>query len=208
MQAELADEERNDLIMSPDQFKISVDRLRTLLITNLPTINEKMALDATAQIKDRVVNTGINSKGSSLGKYSDNELPAFFFKDKALNAGGQKLYESRTKPKKGEERKGISYREWREANNRPTDHVTLSFSGTTMKDIGVTKQIVDGAKVVTVVGAKNTKIREGGDTTEKIVDEYLGGRYGNFLQPNDVEITRLKNYLQTQVEKLIHESFN
>lgn len=195
--------------MNSSQFNQSMSKLSKLLLVNLITINEKMALDATGMVKDRLVNTGINSKGNSLGTYSVNELPAFFFKDKALNQGGEKLYQTRTSSKKkgGDGKKGISYREWRAANNRPTSHVTLSFSGTTFKDIGIKKKLVDGAKITTSVGAKNTKVRENGDTTEKIVDEYLGGRYGNFLEPNAAENEILKNYLTKQIQNIINESF-
>ncbi len=195
--------------MKPETFETSVDKLSALVLSQMPSINEKMALDATALIKDRIVNTGIDAKGNSLGKYSEHELPAFFFKDKALNGGGVKLYDDVTsgKKKKGVVKKGISYKEWREANQRPTDHVTLSFSGTTMKDIGVVKSIQAGTKVITSVGSKNTKTRENGDSTETIVDEYLGPKYGNFLEPNQHELDIMENILINNIEKLLNDSF-
>ena len=67
------------------EFTDAINKLSELLSTNIPTINEKMALDAAALVKDRVINTGKNAKGSSLGEYSDNELPLFFFKGKSNN---------------------------------------------------------------------------------------------------------------------------
>lgn len=169
---------------------------------HLPTINEKMALDGAAMVKDRILNTGVKADGTSLGDYSTNPLPVFFFKDKELNKSGENFYLSRKK--KGE---GISYKEWREANNRPTDHVTLSFSGETLRDVGVTKNLVSGTRVTTSIGPKNTKVRANGDTTEKITDEYLGPRYGNFMAPNDQEIDKLKKYLESQVIKLFNDCF-
>ena len=195
--------------MKGENFGKSVEKLSELVLSQMPGINEKMALDATALIKDRIVNTGVDAKGNSLGSYSDNELPAFFFKGKALNAGGTKLYEDVTtgKKKKGQIKKGISYKEWREANNRPTDHVTLSFSGTTMKDIGVVKILEGGNKIVTVVGSKNTKTRQNGDNTETIVDDYLGPKYGNFLEPNEREIQIMEDILIANVQNLINDSF-
>lgn len=194
--------------MKFEQFDNGIKKLELLLTTRLISINEKMALDATALIKDRLLNTGVNAKGNSFGEYSTNELPAFFFKDKSLNKSGEDFYLSATtKKKKDDKRKGISYKEWREANNRPTDHKTFSFSGTTLKDVGVRKEIVAGAKVITQVGAKNTKVRDNGDSTEKILDEYLAPEYGNILEPNASEIEIMKTILQKQVEAIIHESF-
>lgn len=188
--------------MKADQFPSAMNKLSELITAAMPAINEKVALDGAAMVKDRIINTGINANGTSLGTYSERELPSFFFKDKALNNSGQKAYEDAKK--NGE---GISYKKWREANNRTTDHVTLSFSGTTMRDVGVRKQLIEGTKVITSIGAKNTKIRSNGDSTETIVDEYLQPRYGNFMQPNDTETKILKNNLENEIKKLINESF-
>lgn len=209
--------------MDANQFSSAVDKLNAQVIEKIPTINEKMALDATAQIKDRLVNDGQKADGSSLGSYSTNEVPLFFRKNgkviapfrNALNGGGESLYEkvkkenqSRLKKNGGDGSKprGISYKEWREANNRPTDHVTLSFSGTTLRDIGVVKQVVSGARIITTVGAKNTKVRESGSTTEEIISG-LSERYGNFIEPNQTEIDRMRDYLQNQIEQILHDSF-
>jgi hypothetical protein len=75
-----------------------------------------------------------------------------------------------------------------------------------MKDIGVVKQIVSGAKIITTVGSKNTKIREGGTTTDQVV-QGLSERYGNFLEPSQDEINRMRDFLQNQIEDIIHDSF-
>lgn len=183
-------------------FSRAIEKLSQLLTTHLPAINEKMALDGSAMVKDRILNTGKKADGQDLGSYSTNELPAFFFAGKELNKSGEAFYLS--KKSKGE---GISYKDWKEANNRPTDFVNLSFSGTTMRDIGVIKQITEGAKITTAVGPRNTVVRANGDTTEKITDEYLGPKYGNFIEPNPEERKKLGSYLSNEVEKLINDSF-
>ena len=104
------------------------------------------------------------------------------------------------------EGKGISYDEWRKANNRPTDHVTLSFTGTTLNDFGVVKSLAEGAKVITTVGAKNTKTRANGKTTSDI-GGYLKDQYGDFLQPNKAETELLEKSLDTHVNQLIKNFF-
>lgn len=209
--------------MKANEFTSAVHKLNELAISKIPDINERMALDATAMIKDRIINTGIKANGASLGRYSTNETPLFFYKNgklqapfsNPLNKAGEKFYldvvkENNSRRKKnggtGEPPRGISYEQWREANNRPTDHITLSFSGDTMRDIGVTKQIVSGTRIVTTVGPKNTKRRAGHQTTEQIT-KGLSERYGNFMEPNQEEIDALKIYLENQMAKIIHDSF-
>jgi len=186
--------------MDSKEFSKTLKSFSEKITEGLQPINEKVALNAYAMTKNRVINEGTIGDGKSLGGYSTNEMPAFFFKDKALNNSGEAFYEK--KKKAGE---GISYKEWREANNRPTDHVTLSFSGTTFNDIGVIKQLVDGVKVVTIVGPKNTKTRKGGETTSEIVG-YLQERYGDFIKPNKEEEELLKATLSNEVNKLIKKS--
>lgn len=187
--------------MSSEEFSNSVMRLAETLVKELPIINEKAALNAYGMMKNRIINEGTIGENKSLGGYSDNPLPAFFFKDKAANSQGEAAY---LKAKKSGE--GISYNDWREANNRPTEHKTLSFTGTTLNDIGVAKQVVDGVKIVTIVGAKNTKTRSSGKSTSEIMD-YLGEQVGDFLSPNTREQQITEKFINKEVDKIIKKSF-
>jgi len=157
-------------------------------------------------MKTRVIDKGTIGENESLGKYSDNELPSFYFKysdgkTKALTAQGEEAVNKAAK--KG---KGLSYKNWRVANSRPVDHVTLSFSGTTLNDIGVIKQLTEGTKVITIVGPINAKTRPDGKTTDEIVG-YLKEQYGDFIKPNKSEIELLKNTLDLEVQKVIKQKF-
>lgn len=187
--------------MTPADFSNNLNKFSETLIHELPAINEKIALNAYAMMKNRVINDGTIGEGKSLGTYSTNELPAFYFKDKAANGKGEAFYLKAQK-----EGKGISYDEWRKANNRPTDHVTLSFTGTTLNDFGVVNSLVEGTKVITTVGAKNTKTRANGKTTSDI-GSYLKDQYGDFLQPNKAETELLEKSLDTHVNQLIKNFF-
>lgn len=186
--------------MDSNQFSQTLKSFSQKIIEGLQPINEKVALNAYAMAKNRIINDGTIGEGKSLGGYSDNELPSFFFKDKALNKKGEDFY-----LKKKKEGEGISYKEWREANNLPTDHVTLSFSGTTLNDIGVIKELKEGLRVVTIVGPKNTKNRLNGKTTFEVVG-YLQERYGDFIKPNKEETKILEQTLNDEVNKLIKKS--
>lgn len=187
--------------MSPEDFSNSVMRLAETLIKELPIINEKAALNAYAMMKNRITEEGTIGENKSLGGYSDNPLPAFFFKDKAENDQGEAAY---LKAKKSGE--GISYKKWREANNRLTDHKRLSFTGTTLNDIGVIKSLVNGTKVITSVGAKNTKTRKDDKSTSEIMN-YLGDQVGDFLSPNTHEQQITEQFINKEVYKIIKKTF-
>lgn len=181
-------------------FGKHLEKLSKALIEALPVINEKVAVNAYALMRQRVIERGTIGEDKSLGSYSDNPLPSFYFEGKALNGAGEKALE---KAKKSGE--GISYADWRKANNRPIDHVTLSFSGATLNDIGVIKSLRDGTKVVTIVGPKNTKLRKDGKTTSEVVG-YLQDQYGDFIKPNKSEENLLKETLTIEVNKVIKQN--
>jgi hypothetical protein len=225
VQAIFAAGQGNLIEMSADEFSNRVSKLEQLLSGNMPGINEALALDCAGMVKDRLVNDGKKADGSSLGKYSENEIPLFFYKNgklqapfsHPLNQGGESLFlkvQKNNKLKKnggkreeGGPLKGISYREWRDANNRPTDHVNLKFTGQTMRDIGPVRQTISGSRYTTSVGAKNTVFRKAGATTDKVLEGW-GDKYGNVLEPNQEELVRLKKILEDQIKKLIDDSFN
>ena len=205
--------------MDSKEFSKTLKSFSQKITEGLQPINEKVALNAYAMAKDRIDEFGTIGEGVSLGKYSTNEVPLFFTKggkvvapysSGALNASGETfrdkiIAENKKRRKNGEPERGISYAQWRTANNLLTDHVRLNFSGTTLNDIGVIKQLIDGVKVVTIVGPKNTKTRKGGETTSEIVG-YLQERYGDFIKPNKEEEELLKATLSNEVNKLIKKS--
>lgn len=186
--------------MTPAEFENMLENFTAALAVEMPIINEKMALNAYAMMKDRIINEGTIGEGKSLGTYSDNKLPAFYFTGKSTNKGADALLAKELdKENKGE---GISYKEWRQANNRPVDHVTLSFTGTTLNDIGVVRRAAEVGLVITTVGPKNTKTRSNGKTTEEIAG-YLADQYGDILAPSAEEKEILQRFLDKEFQKII-----
>ena len=190
--------------MRPEEFKAKQQQFNQALLTELPRINESIAKNAYALIRDRIINEGKKGDGSSLGKYSDTELPLFFYKGKSLNAGGEKAIEKAKK-----ERRGLSYEDFREANNRPTDHKTFNFSGQMWRDIDVIKQQVQGGVIITTVGAKNTIARTSGNKTidTDTIMEGLRDQSGDFLAVSQSEEDLLAITYDTELQKLIDKHF-
>lgn len=157
--------------MTPEEFSASVRKLSELIVTEMPRINERAALNASSLVKNRVINTGVNGEGNYLGMYEDTP-----------------------------------YKRFRASTGRQIDFVDLNYSGQMFRDIGVVKQITNGAIVKTVVGPKDTKVRKGGAKTSEIA-EGNAERYGNFMKPNEEEIGMIEKQLTADVNKLIRQAF-
>lgn len=191
--------------MKANDFQQKIQLFTNALVQDMPQINEAVALNAYALVRDRIINDGVTGTGKSLGQYSETPLPLFFYTGKSLNAGGDAAIANAKK-----NHVGLSYKDFREANNRPTDHVTLNFSGDMWGDIGVVKNIVSGTKIVTVIGAKNTKNRKSGNksvTTDDIMDG-LFEHYGDFLEVNDKEESLLAQTYDAKLQQLIDKVFS
>ena len=77
--------------MKGNELGNKIKQFNELLILEMPRINESVAMNAYALVRNRVTNTGVIGSGKSLGSYSDTELPAFFSSGKSLNNAGEKF---------------------------------------------------------------------------------------------------------------------
>jgi len=189
--------------MKLEEFNTIVNNLIKEIPQELQKTNVIVAQSAIPLITNRLINEGKTAEGKSLGKYSDKPISALFFIGKSLGSGGDKKVSDYAKKNGGK----LSYEEFRKLNGRPTNHVTLSFSGETLQDIGVLSTVVNGNKVKTVVGSldrhkKDVRGKGGKKTgtigTEQVL-ENLDAKYGKAL---DTELLALSKKEQDMLEKV------
>lgn len=193
------------------QFVNQTDDFISLVSQQLKNINEIVAKTALTIIKDRIQQDGLNSKGSKLGSYSDNPVPFFFKKNGktlapyssgAISGGAES---SLTALKKQGVTK-LSYKEWRELNGLQTKFVDLTFTGSMWKDIDVISNDVKGLNVITIVSAKDTVTRKGGQTTSDVMS-FNAERFGDFLAVSKEEENKLALVYDAELQRLINQAF-
>lgn len=118
--------------MSIDQAFEKVSRVEALLRDGLPDVIRVSGGDLCAAIADRVINEGRGANGQAFRPYSDRGVPAFFYFGRSRSAAG----ESRMR-RAAKERKAVSYREFRAANNLPTGIKNFSFTNDMWRHFGV-----------------------------------------------------------------------
>lgn len=179
-----------------NDFNRSVDSLLKNLPNEISQVNQKIGLNAISQITARLSDQGLTAEGKSLGTYSTKPMNPLFFLGHGNKSADSKIKSLLKNEKKSGQPAGVSYKEWREFNNRPTDHVTLSFSGETLGDIGIINEVADGYKIITTIGSKNSHSKDifdkNGKKTGTIstgqVFENLNLKYGSAL---DTELLSL-----------------
>ncbi|MCA9497108.1 MAG: hypothetical protein KC589_09255 [Nanoarchaeota archaeon] len=167
----------------------AIDSFIQALSKEIPDIMVETAISGKSLIQNRIQESGINADGSSLGNYSEKDVPAFFFKGKSNNQGGESYIDAQI-----EEGGGVSYADFRRANGLQTNFIDLTFSGRMWSNIGV-KNIASGNNKTTVtIGAKTD------DNELKLF--YSEKRFGDILQISKGEKEELELIAENRIETL------
>lgn len=186
--------------MNIQEFNNRINGFINELQSKAPVINAGITRSGLSLIHDRILNEGVEGKS-----YSTNPLPEFYFVGKSISAGGEAKVKAVAKKNKKLGIPGISYTEFRNANNLQTDHVDLRLSGDMWRDMDVLES-TGTLRVTTVAGSKNSITYQNGKKTGDIVG-YLAERYGDFLTPTKQEETILDNALDEELQNLIDQYF-
>lgn len=174
--------------MTIREFANRLSLIKNDLIKNRANEAFLIAKEALALVRRRVQNEGEKSDGTQFGDYSTEPLPAYFFFGKSLNASGAKAVQKAAKSGKG-----ISYKDFRRANNRPTDKIDLTFSGAMWREMEVTIIANDTEKTTAAVTPRTER--------SKKVAGYNSERYGDILRLSKTEIGMLNAANLERVKK-------
>lgn len=170
--------------ISDQQLRIEAIKNR---LENLSDIIAIAGADLCADVANRVINQGESADGGKFSSYSTNKVPAFWYAGRSLNASGEGKVKAAAK--KGE---GISYKEFREFNNRPTAFKNFSFSQEMWRGFGV-KKVESGGGVYTLVIGGKTK------ESEEKIGWMSGQEGGSIIAPNGDELKRLTATLTRKI---------
>lgn len=198
------------------EFNENVNRFLEVLPGSIQRINKTLALSSIPLIKKRLIDKGILGDGKSLGQYSEKPLSPGLLLNSSLGVGAERkvlAYLKAEKKANPNEPIGISYKKFRELNNRPTNHVTLSLTGETLNDLSVVSNVILGNQILTTVASKNSKSKDvynkkgkktGTVGTGDVLDQ-LGDRYGDILSLTPQEEADIAEAFDDEIQNLINK---
>lgn len=200
------------MAISIEEYNKNLTDFLTKLPVNVQRIQKSLALTNIPIIKKRLIDKGVTGEGKSLGEYSDKPLSPGLLLNQGLGSGADKKVQTYLKQqKKAGLPELISYKKFRELNNRPTAHVTLSFTGETLNDLAVVNQSITGGLIITTVASKNSKTKEvynkrgrktGTVGTGDVLDQ-LGEKYGDILSLTKSEEKAIAEAFDEELQDLI-----
>lgn len=200
--------------MTIEEYDKNVIKFLNQLPGNVQRINRSLALTTIPLIKKRLIDQGVTGEGKSLGKYSEKPLSPGLLLNSGLGVGADKKVQNYLKQQKKASPDlpaTISYKKFRELNNRPTEHVTLSFTGETLNDISIVSNVIQGSYVITEVASRNSKSKDvynkkgkktGTVGTGDVLDS-LGDRYGDLLSLTPKEEQEIAEAFDEEIQTLI-----
>ena len=150
-----------------------------------------IANDVMAQVRNRVQERKVDADGTAFGQYSQALVPQWFFYDKAISLGADKKL--KTGPY------FVSYADFREYNNLPSDDINFTFTGDLFRTTGIVKVENENDITTVVLGGQNAR-------SEQIL-EWQEPRYGNIIEPSEQEQEFAFNAHRKRIENLINRVF-
>lgn len=202
--------------MNIEEFDNKLTKFINSLPKNVQGINKALAITSIGVIKNRLINKGVTGEGKNLGQYSDKPLSPGLLINNGLGIGADKKVQSYLKQQKKsspDTPATISYKKFRELNNRPTEHVTLSFTGETLNDVSIISNVIQGRRVITEVASRNSKSKDVYNKTGKktgtvgtgdVLDS-LGSRYGDILSLTPQEEQDIAEAFDDEIQQLINK---
>mgnify|MGYP001025859369 CR=1 FL=1 len=168
------------------EFEAKFDLIERRLL-NLSSDITSEGANLCADIADRVINDGRGADGGKFSPYSTKEVPAFWYIGRSLNAGGEAKVKAAAKKKEG-----VSYKDFREFNNRPTDKKNFSFSNDMWRGFGVKEVKYSGGVYTLEIGGQNA------ESQDKI--DWMSGQEGrSIIAPSKVELKRVLDSLTRKI---------
>jgi hypothetical protein len=148
-----------------------------------------LAREGLALIRRRIQTKGEKSTGAQLGDYSDTPLPPFFFFGRSANGAGEAKVKAAAK--KGQK---ISYKDFRDFNNRETAFVDLTFTGAMWREMDAQITANSAEKTTATISPRTERSRK--------VARYNSQRYGDILGLSKLEISQLKEANRQRIIKI------
>ncbi len=134
-------------------LRASLQKAKSEIVYSLISEGNVIGADTAALIEDRIVSKGEKAEGGKYSPYSTKPVAAFRYFGRSRNAGGEAAVKRAAK-----EKKGVSYKDFRQFNGLNTSFKNFQFSGEMWQGFGVRGVKLLSSTVVEIeIGGKNSR---------------------------------------------------
>ena len=110
--------------MDIGELRNGLQKAKAQIQSELISEGNVIGADTAALIEDRIVSKGEKAEGGKFSPYSTKPVAAFRYFGRSRNAGGEAAAKRAAK-----EKKGVSYKDFRQFNGLSTSFKNFQFSG-------------------------------------------------------------------------------
>jgi hypothetical protein len=174
---------------SMEDLKKKLEKLKSDIEAALPDIATEMTITAANLARNNIKKKGFGAQ------YSENKIPAWLMEGKELNGKGKKFIDDAVKSETE-----INWKELRNAQGLPTDHVNLSYSNKMLSALEPLPPYWKSGKIIAPLGAGNVEAQN------KL--NWNRDRYGNFFSKvlGKVEVTVMRKVVFDRVSVIFEKN--
>jgi hypothetical protein len=181
--------------MSIPEIRKGIANARREILSSLQSEGAAAGADMAALVENRIVTKGERREGGKLSPYSNKEVPAFFYFGRSRNSGGEAQVRKASK-----ERRGVSYRQFREYNGLNTGVKNLQFTGEMWQGFGLRSVRVIGEGVVEIeIGGKNER-------SNLLLDAHSRREGTEVTAPSEAEIQAIGRAVSERINSIIERN--
>ena len=139
--------------MDIQNLRTALQKAKSEIVSSLISEGNVIGADTAALIEDRIVSKGEKAEGGKFSPYSTKPVAAFRYFGRSRNAGGEAAAKRAAK-----EKKGVSYKDFRQFNGLSTSFKNFQFSGEMWQGMGVVGVKMLSSSVLEIeIGGKNER---------------------------------------------------
>ena len=137
-------------------LRASLQKAKSEIQSALISDGNVIGADTAALIEDRIVSKGEKAEGGKFSPYSTKPVAAFRYFGRSRNAGGEAAVRKAAK-----EKKGVSYKDFRQFNGLNTSFKNFQFTGEMWQGMGVIGVKMLSFSIVQIeIGGKNERSKK------------------------------------------------
>jgi len=173
-------------------LRASLQKAKAEIQSALISEGNVIGADTAALIEDRIVSKGEKAEGGKFSPYSTKPVPAFLYFGRSRNAGGEAAVKRAAK-----EKKGVSYKDFRQFNGLNTSFKNFQFSGEMFQGFGVRAVRLISSTVVEIeIGGKNSR-------SNLLFEAHSERENSELTAPSEKELKIISETVQTRIINIL-----
>lgn len=178
--------------MDFSELQKAIKKAKAEIQASLISEGNVIGADAAALVEDRIVTKGEKAEGGKFSPYSTKPVAAFRYFGRSRNSSGEQGVRKAAK-----EKRGVSYKDFRELNGLNTSVKNFQFTGEMWRGMGVVNvRLISYSVLEITIGGKNPR-------SKFLLNAHSERENSNLTEPSKSELQIISETVQTRIVNIL-----